>query len=123
MRHQGWLFFPLLTLEGFSLLVGSIRTGLQPGQVSHQRLEVALVVARLAAYVTVLLLVLPAGKAFAFFFVQSAVFGVCLGGSFAPNHKGMPIVPATSTIDFLRRQVLMSRMSAVGSPSTSRWAG
>ncbi len=109
VRHQGWLFFPLLTLEGFSLLVGSIRTGLQPGQVSHQRLEVALVVARLAAYVTVLLLVLPAGKAFAFFFVQSAVFGVCLGGSFAPNHKGMPIVPATSTIDFLRRQVLMSR--------------
>ena len=38
-----------------------------------------------------------------------AVFGVCLGGSFAPNHKGMPIVPASSRIDFFHRQVLMSR--------------
>jgi len=38
-----------------------------------------------------------------------AVFGLCLGGSFAPNHKGMPIVPPTTKIDFLRRQVLMSR--------------
>ena len=25
------------------------------------------------------------------------------------NHKGMPIVPATADVDFLRRQVLMSR--------------
>jgi fatty acid desaturase len=34
---------------------------------------------------------------------------LCLGGSFAPSHKGMPIVASTATIDFLRRQVLMSR--------------
>jgi fatty acid desaturase len=64
---------------------------------------------RLAAYVGVLLLVLPAGKAAAFLAVQSALFGLSLGGSFAPNHKGMPIVPASARIDFLRRQVLMSR--------------
>ena len=54
-------------------------------------------------------MVLPVGKAAAFFCVQMAVFGLCLGGSFAPNHKGMPIVPPTMKIDFLRRQVLMSR--------------
>ena len=45
----------------------------------------------------------------AFFVVQMAVFGLCLGGSFAPSHKGMPIVPPTAKIDFFRRQVLMSR--------------
>ena len=39
----------------------------------------------------------------------AAVFGVLLGGSFAPNHKGMPIVPKNAKVDFLRRQVLMSR--------------
>jgi fatty acid desaturase len=61
------------------------------------------------AYVAVLLLVLPPGMALAFFVVQMGVFGVCLGGAFAPNHKGMPIVPRTMKIDFLRRQVLMSR--------------
>ncbi len=68
-----------------------------------------MVITRLGVYVAVLLMLLPLGKAAAFFCVQMAVFGLCLGGSFAPNHKGMPIVPRTSKIDFLRRQVLMSR--------------
>jgi fatty acid desaturase len=108
-RHQGWLFFPLLTLEGLNLHVASIRILLRPGAVSHRRIEAGLVVTRLTAYVVVLLVVLPPGKAIAFFAVQMAVFGVCLGGSFAPNHKGMPIVPAAMRLDFLRRQVLMSR--------------
>jgi fatty acid desaturase len=45
----------------------------------------------------------------AFMIVQLFAFGVYMGGSFAPNHKGMPIVPADMTLDFLRRQVLMSR--------------
>jgi len=37
------------------------------------------------------------------------VFGLYMGLSFAPNHVGMPIVPPDVKIDFLRRQVLMSR--------------
>ena len=109
MRRQGWLFFPLLTLEGMNLHIESIKTLLGPGSVPYRRVEAALVVSRLSAYVVVLLMVLPVGKASAFFCVQMAVFGLCLGGSFAPNHKGMPIVPPTLKIDFLRRQVLMSR--------------
>ena len=32
-----------------------------------------------------------------------------LGGSFAPNHKGMPIVPRGMRLDFVQRQVVMSR--------------
>jgi fatty acid desaturase len=75
----------------------------------YQRVEAALVVTRLAAYVVALVVLLPPGLAAAFFVVQYAVFGLCLGGSFAPSHKGMPIVAPTATIDFLRRQVLMSR--------------
>src|SRR5690606_37925246 len=38
-----------------------------------------------------------------------AIFGLYMGAVFAPNHKGMPIVPKDARIDFLRRQVLMSR--------------
>ena len=86
-----------------------MRTVLRKGQMPYQRVEAALVVTRLAAYVVVLLVLLPPGLAAAFFVVQYAVFGLCLGGSFAPSHKGMPIVASTATIDFLRRQVLMSR--------------
>ena len=32
-----------------------------------------------------------------------------MGSAFAPNHVGMPIVPGDLKLDFLRRQVLMSR--------------
>jgi fatty acid desaturase len=53
--------------------------------------------------------VLSPGIAGAFLGVQLAAFGVYMGCSFAPNHKGMPIVPRDAKLDFLRRQVLMSR--------------
>ena len=49
------------------------------------------------------------GMAFAFVGVQLAIFGLYMGASFAPNHKGMPILPRGSKVDFLRRQVLTSR--------------
>ncbi len=109
VRRQGWFFFPLLTLEGLNLHVASVRTLVRPSTVTHQRVEAAIVLSRLAAYIIVLLVALPPGKAAAFFGVQMALFGLCLGGAFAPNHTGMPIVPPTAKIDFLRRQVLMSR--------------
>ena len=41
--------------------------------------------------------------------ISQAVFGVYMGCSFAPNHKGMPIVAAGDQLDFLRRQVITSR--------------
>jgi fatty acid desaturase len=109
LRRQGWLFFPLLTLEGLNLHWASVATVLGSEPVRHRWTEASLVISRLTAYVVGLLLLLPPGKAIAFFLVQMAVFGVCLGASFAPNHKGMPIVPRTMKIDFLQRQVLMSR--------------
>ena len=58
---------------------------------------------------TVIFLCLPLGMAFAFLGVQLAVFGLYMGSTFAPNHKGMPLLPRDSKVDFLRRQVLTSR--------------
>jgi fatty acid desaturase len=115
-RRQGWFFFPLLTLEGINLHVSSVRATLDraSGQ-PWRRLELTLVVLRLGAYVAVLLVFLPLGMAVAFFAVQMAVFGFCLGAAFAPAHKGMPIVPPTMRLDFLRRQVLVSR-NVLGNP-------
>jgi hypothetical protein len=45
----------------------------------------------------------------AFLVVQQGLFGVYMGSSFAPNHKGMPVVGKDEKVDFLRRQVLISR--------------
>ena len=108
-RRQGWAFFPLLTLEGLALHIASVQTLLQTKTIAHRRTELAFIAVRLVGYVAVLFVLLPPGKAAAFIGVQLAVFGVLLGGSFAPNHKGMPLVPASMKVDFLRRQVLMSR--------------
>ena len=47
--------------------------------------------------------------AFAFLGVQLAVFGVYMGMSFAPNHKGMPIIDKDAKLDFFTKQVRTSR--------------
>jgi hypothetical protein len=64
----------------------------------------------------------PRGKAVAFLGVQLAVFGLYMGSSFAPNHIGMPLVSPTLKLDFLRRQVLMSR-NISGGPLISVFMG
>src|SRR5487761_1783260 len=62
-----------------------------------------------ASYLTIVFLVLSPVKAVVFILVQQGLFGLYLGMSFAPNHKGMPILDADDKTDFLRRQVLTSR--------------
>jgi fatty acid desaturase len=108
-RHQGWAFFPLLTLEGAALHGNSIATLIRSKTMPYRRVELAIIAVRLVAFVAALFLLLPPLMALAFIGVQLALFGLLLGGSFAPNHKGMPIVPKNAKVDFLRRQVLMSR--------------
>jgi fatty acid desaturase len=108
-RWQGYYFFPLLLLEGLALHVTSIQTIMRREPMKYRWCEAAFITARLGGYIAVLLIVLPPSKAAAFFGVQMGLFGLLLGGAFAPNHTGMPIVPPNEKIDFLRRQVLMSR--------------
>ena len=108
VRHQGWLLFPLLTFEGLNLQVAGVRS-LLVSRERHRLLELGLISLRAVGYVVLLLMLLPAGKAAAFLALQTAVFGILLGGSFVPNHVGMPIVPRTLRLDFLHRQLLTSR--------------
>lgn len=108
-RRQGWLFFPLLTLEGVNLHALGLRHLFSRGEVRSRALELALVAGRFALYLTALFLLLPVGMAFAFLGVQLAVFGVYMGASFAPNHKGMPIIAADAKLDFFSKQVRTSR--------------
>ncbi|GIE84346.1 fatty acid desaturase family protein [Actinoplanes regularis] len=105
-RHQAWFFFPLLTLLGISLKRDSVRA-LRNGTVKRPGAEWALLGAHLIGYAAALLLVLTPGQALAFLVVHQALFGVYLGMTFAPNHKGMPHPDGTG--DFLRKQVLTSR--------------
>jgi fatty acid desaturase len=107
-RHQRYLFFPLLMLEGLQLHVASVRA-LAGRRLRHRTWEALLLALHAGGYLTAVVLVLPPVKAAVFIAVQQALFGVYLGCSFAPNHKGMPILAERDRTDFLRRQVLTSR--------------
>jgi fatty acid desaturase len=109
MAHQGVFFFPILLLEGLSLHASSVRRVFSREPLRRRPVEIAFITVRLIGYVLLVFVVLSPGIAFAFLGVQLGLFGVYMGMSFAPNHKGMPLVPAEAKIDFLRRQVLMSR--------------
>ena len=76
--------------------------------------EGALLALHVALYLTCVFWVLSPLKAVAFIAVQQAVFSVYLGCSFAPNHKGMPIVDPEAGLSFVRRQVITSRNIAGG---------
>jgi fatty acid desaturase len=108
-RWQAYLFFPLLTLEALSLCVNSFRALARPS-LRHRWTEAALLVLHFAAYLGIVLLVLSPARAAVFVAVHLGLFGVYLGCTFAPNHKGMPMLADTDERpDFLRRQVLTSR--------------
>ncbi|HEY2576083.1 MAG TPA: acyl-CoA desaturase [Streptosporangiaceae bacterium] len=107
-RYQAYLFFPLLLMEGFHLHVASIRA-LIGRPCKHRVWEAALLAVHVIGYLTVLFVVLSPVKAVVFILVQQGLFGLYLGCSFAPNHKGMAMLPADDQTDFLRRQVLTSR--------------
>ncbi|MDF2741330.1 MAG: delta fatty acid desaturase [Actinomycetia bacterium] len=107
-RYQAWLFFPLLLLEAAHLHLASIKAVLR-GSGRANTVEGLLLLAHVAGYVTALALVLSPLQAVTFVVVQQGLFGLYLGCSFAPNHKGMPTLTDADQLDFLRRQVLTSR--------------
>jgi fatty acid desaturase len=116
VAHQGWYFFPILLLEGLSLHTDGIRRVLSRDKVQRRWLELSFLTLRIGGLLTLLFLILPPEKAIAFLAVQQAVFGLYMGSSFAPNHIGMPLVSPKLKLDFLRRQVLMSRNISGGPP-------
>jgi fatty acid desaturase len=107
-RHQAWLFFPLLLLEAAHLHLASSKAILA-GRGRANTVEGLLLLAHVAGYLTALALVLSPLQAVAFVVVQQGLFGLYLGCSFAPNHKGMPTLTTDQQLDFLHRQVLTAR--------------
>jgi fatty acid desaturase len=86
-------------------------------------IELGLIAAHFTVYFGAIFWVLPIGMAFAFIGVQLAVFGVYMGASFAPNHKGMPIIPEGAKLDFFSKQVLTSRNVSGGFWATALLGG
>jgi fatty acid desaturase len=115
--HQGWLFFPLLTMEGINLHVQSTGWLRATGIHRHRRTELFLLGLHTALYLGAVFYVLPPEKAVVFIAVHQAAWGLYMGSTFAPNHKGMPTISVGQKMDFLRRQVLTTR-NVRGGPVT-----
>lgn len=107
-RRQGTLFFPLLLLEGLGLHISGVQDLLRRRDRSAAA-EAALMAAHVALYLTVVLWAMSPLKALAFVGVQQALFGLYLGCSFAPNHKGMALVEDGVRMSFACRQVSTAR--------------
>ena len=116
VRHQAAFFFPLLLFEGWNLHVGSVRTLMTKRR--GRRLELTLLAMHLIGGLALLLLVMSPVKVLVFIAVQQSMFGLYLGSTFAPNHKGMLMLDGTDRPDFFHRQVLTSR-NITGGPFVS----
>jgi fatty acid desaturase len=112
-KNQGWLFPILLTLTGFDLLLDSFVTIFTKGKdgkpLKGRFGEFAMMMVRQIA--PIIALVFLFGPIFGGILWLSFMltFGLFMGGAFAPNHKGMPLIPEDSKINFFERQVLTSR--------------
>jgi fatty acid desaturase len=107
--YQAWLFFPMLLLEGLHLHVAGVRALLGRRDAGTKLVEGTLLGAHIIGYLVAIFLVLSPLQAVAFLLVQQGLFGLYLGCSFAPNHKGMAMPGEDEKLDFLRRQVITSR--------------
>lgn len=108
-KRQGWAFLPLLSLFAFVLHYEAISSVLRDTKMKHRLAEAVLCGIRILGFPVLAFATMSPGWAVGFLAVQLAVFGITMGGSFAPNHKGMPLLPEDLEVDFLRRQVLTSR--------------
>jgi fatty acid desaturase len=117
LRWQSPLFFPLLLLEGVALQVAGCRF-LVRRRDRAALIEAALLVVHLALFLGLVATVLSPLRAVVFIAVQQCLFGLYLGSTFAPNHKGMEIIGTDTELSFAERQIRTSR-NVVGGRATT----
>lgn len=109
-NRQGYLFPFLLFLTGFDLLLDSFQALRRKDRsVGIRALEFSLMVIRQTAPYVIMGMMFGWLWAIALWVFMMMIFGFFMGAAFAPNHKGMPLVPRDAKLDFFERQVVTSR--------------
>jgi fatty acid desaturase len=107
VKYQAFFLFPLMLFEALSIRVSSIIFLVRSGsRARYLYIESVFIALHLVLYVAFVAYFLGPLQGVAFVLIHQAVFGLYMGLSFAPNHKGMPMV---DNLDFLRQQVITSR--------------
>lgn len=108
VRYQAIFFIPLLCLTSVSLRLNSFHFLLQKN-ISEAWVDRGLFALHFLCYFGLVFSLLTPLHAIIFIIAHQAFFGLYLGLIFAPNHKGMPVLPADYQIDFVREQVMTAR--------------
>lgn len=117
-RYQAYLFLPMLFFDSFRRRKESIQFLFRRKNTK----EIVLLFVHYALVGTLLFSGLDIWKALLIFFIQQASYGLFVASVFAPNHKGMPLLPKDTEMDFLRRQVITTR-NVRSNPFTDFWSG
>ncbi|MFM5904496.1 MAG: fatty acid desaturase family protein [Micrococcales bacterium] len=109
-NRQGYLFPLLLLFTGFDLLLDSFASlKRKDRKIGTRSLEFGLMIVRQVAPYVLMAVMFGWLWAIALWVFMMMVFGFFMGAAFAPNHKGMPLIPKDAKVDFFERQVLTSR--------------
>lgn len=108
VKYQAFLFLPLLTFEYYSLRAASFKF-LVLGRSKRGLLEGTFMALHYPLYFGFVIWQLGIVGALGFLALQQGLTGFYVGLSFAPNHKGMPLLDDGTDLDFVRRQVVTSR--------------
>jgi fatty acid desaturase len=107
-KYQAILFMPMMFF-----VVGNIRseglTKVLRGETRYPFWELVLYIVHYVGYVAFFLAVMPWWQALILILIHQGLLGFYLGMTFAPNHKGMPVIPDGMDIGFLRQQVITAR--------------
>ncbi len=121
--RQALFFIPILLFAGMDLHRNAVKAVLGGEPVAHRVQEGVLIAVRLVGFTALVFMLLGPALGVVFMLVQLMAFGVYMGGTFALNHIGMPLIGHDQKVDFLRRQVLTSRNIAGGWPMAKLMGG
>ena len=110
VKHQSYLFYPMLCLQGLGVRLASLQYLLR-SRGKYSMAEPLAMAVQLVPYVGLPIYFLGVWQGLLFLLVSQFVFGLYMGSVFAPNHKGMPVLEDDDDddLDFLRRQVVTAR--------------
>ncbi len=108
VKYQAFLFYPLVSFEGFVLRWSGIRY-MFGNKLMFPIAEPIMMIGHIGIYTGLVFLSLPFLQALLFIAVNQLLLGLYIGSTFAPNHKGMLMLDGKTQLDFLRKQVLTAR--------------
>ena len=121
VKHQAQLFFPMLLLQSFAIRFHSIKFLLSK-RAKFPVIESSFMAIHVLIYLGCVFSLLAVWQGMAFILVHQMLFGLYMGSTFAPNHKGMLVLKGDGTLDRLRQQVLTAR-NVRSHPLTDFWFG